>query len=267
MNRVFINGTDVSDEITRYRTSSTNFALSASDEIIFATDVPFNHFYFKFGVLNASVISFTLEYWDSQQFRPMYEVVDLTNGLTQDGFIEFTPDRDYSWAFESRSTDKTELNSFNVYDKYWMKMTINTNIDVLTTMQWLGQLFCLDDDLYGEFSDFARTNFMTALESGKTDWEEQRVIASERVVEDLQEKGIINFKEEIVDRKFYKSACIQKTAEVIYRQLGDDFVDQKNDARLEYNKRINKRIHRVDNDNDGRLDREEKVVRTGFLER
>lgn len=267
MNRIFFNTTDVSQELRTYRGDAVAFELTTNDEIYFATDRPFNHFYVKFGTVNATPVSFTVEYWDSQQFRPMFETIDHTNGLTEDGYIEFTPDRDYAWVRESDSTDKVPLQSFKVYDKAWLKITITGTIDVGTTLQWVGQMLCDEDDLFGEFSDFARSNFKTAFESGKADWEEQRVLASQRVVEDLQANGIIEFKEQLVDRFFYKSAAVQKTAELIYRQLGDDFVDQKEDARLEYNKRINRRLNRVDKDHDGRLDREEKVHRTGFVTR
>lgn len=267
MNRIFFNTTDVSQELRTYRGDATPFELTTGDEIYVATDIPFNNLYLKFGTANATPVSFTVEYWDSEQFRPMFEVIDHTAGLTQDGYIDFTPDRDYSWVRESDSTEKVPLQQFKVYDKAWLKITITGTIDVGTTLQWVGQLLCDEDDLFGEFSDFARSNFKTAFEAGKTDWEEQRVLASQRVCEDLQTNGIINFKEQLVDRLWYKSAAVQKTAEIIYRQLGDDFVDQKEDARLEYNKRINRRIHRVDEDKDGRLDRHEKVHRTGFVTR
>ena len=68
-----------------------------------------------------------------------------------------------------------------------------------------------------------------------------------------------------MDREWYRNAAVQKTAEIIFGAFGDDFSDQRIQARDEYKLRLVKRLARVDKNNNAIEEPFERKVVTGFL--
>lgn len=261
---------DFSQNLKKYKSGNNTFTLiSAEDSLFIGQDVPFNHVYLKFSTPNVNTCNLSLSYWDGQEFHSAVEVVDETDGMKQDGFLSWVPDKNEQWDRESTNFDGesvTGLDTITIYDKYWLKIDSDADFSA-TTIDWVGNLFSSDDDLGTEFPDLVRTNFKIAFESGKTSWEEQHVRAAEVIIKDLKSMNVIAHEGEILDKDEFTLASVYKVAEIVYNALGDDYVDQKLEARKEYFSRLKKGVYKVDKDRDAIIDNGEKFKRVGFFSR
>jgi hypothetical protein len=106
---------------------------------------------------------------------------------------------------------------------------------------------------------------LASIETGKTSWEEQIVRASRLVIEDLINRKVIKHQSQILDRTKLETATVSKTAEIIYRLLGDDYVDQRAAAAKQYEERISKTQLAVDLNEDGDLSLKESTFHQGFI--
>jgi hypothetical protein len=196
--------------------------------------------------------------------------VDETKGFTQSGFIYFVPDKDTGWAQESTNDDGsvvTGLTTVKIHDLYWLRIKSSANWSANTILSWVGQKFSDDDDLRSELPDLVRSAMLTSFEAGKTTWEEQHVKAAEIIAQDLVTSNIIDFKEQILIKEEFMLASVQKVAELIYSSFGDDYAVRRENARVEYGKRMNKSIYRVDKNANAILSSAEESARQGFLGR
>lgn len=274
MNRiVFKQGstlTDVTDLVSDYAVGSLDLPLVAADDAIFiGADHPFNSVYFKVSIANSIISGMTIQYWE-QGWRDVVEFKDGTNTFNQSGYVSFTPDRKHLWERESTNYEGeavTDLEGIVIYDKYWLKLTFSSDMDVATQLQWVGFKFSEDTDLGAEYPDLTRSNVLTSFKAGKTSWEEQHVHAAEIIINDLQDRGLIKDAGQIIDRREYRAAAVSKCAELIFRSFGDDYTDRAAEALAEYNRRISKRNPTIDRNNNATQDAEEVSYETGWLSR
>jgi hypothetical protein len=150
---------------------------------------------------------------------------------------------------------------------YWIRIDFDEDIDPTTELDWIGNLFCNDADLIQEYPTFGKTSVKTAHTQGKTDWQEQILIASRLLIDDLINKNVIDSGDQILLRDDYRLACVCKTAEVIFTAFGDDYIDDRKNARKEYDERLSKRINRVDVNKNGIEDNHERKNSTGWISR
>lgn len=241
------NGTifDLSSTLDDYKNGSSELEVVASEDAIYIGAYhPFNSKFFKVKTAPTLSMEPTVKYWTgSNGWKDAVEVIDETNGLKTSGHITWTPNKDHGWTRED-TTKITELSSKTIYDLFWLKITFS--IDETVELSWIGELFSSDDDLGAEFPDLLRTQTLDSFETGKTNWEHQHVIAGKLLIDDLMSKKIINFKEQLLNRKEFTLASVQKCASIIYSSFGDDYIDNKKECDIEYKKRINKDIFNLD---------------------
>lgn len=263
--------TEISNQLNKYKTDEYEISFTTTDAIYLACDFPMNHFYLKFGTtVNLISADLTIETWNGNTWNEVVNKNDYTNGFENSGFIDFTPDRDNGWSMSSSNANGqsvTGLENVTVYDKYWVKITTNTNMTSSIDLKWLGNLFSDDYDLYSEYSIFNDSNFLTGYEAGKTSWEEQHVRASELIIQDLKRKKVILGKEQILERDVFMPASICKVAEIIYNAFGKDYTDQKKSASGEYEKRMDLSQFVVDQNNNGVKDDSEVKSNQGWTSR
>lgn len=262
------NGTlsDLTNDLHEYRTGIAVIPFVAAEDYLYVGNIaPFNHFYMTFATANTQSTTMTVEYWGGKTWHPVVELIDGTNGFQQDGFVEFTPDRDAAWIWQDTDDGVDGLTSITIYDKYWVRVKFNNDMDAGTSISWLGQKFSDDDDLRSEFPDLVRSNVLTAFEAGKTTWEEQHVRAAELIIKDLINKKVIFSKDQVLERDTFRLASVSKTAEMIYSSFGDDYLDQVRAARSEYTNRMKSSVFDVDLNQDGELSRGELRTRQGFM--
>jgi len=241
---------DLSVNLNKYDSIESEFTyISNQDYLYIGSRLPFNSIYFKLEQLNENPANMYVEVWDGENWEFVDELIDETNGFKKSGYITFTPNRDAGWSMESTNSTGGSipgLQNVIIYDKYWMRVTFDADLTDPVSLSWIGHIFADDADLESEYPDLGKTSVKASYKTGKTNWEEQIVRASEIVIEDLMINRNIIDSSQILDRYDYKSATIQKTAEIIFNAFGDDFVDQKQRAREEYQRRLSIPTKKID---------------------
>lgn len=259
--------TDLSTVVNKYSSASAVLPLAAAEDAIYiGSRLPFNHLYFKLSTPSVAVSTMTVQYCASN-WTNVVELIDETDGFTKSGFITFVPNRNAGWSMKTTTKEVSELNSVEIYDLYWLKITFSADLDLTTALAWCGNLFNDDLDLGAEYPDLLKSGLMTAFQAGKTSWEEQNVRAGEILINDMISKNIIDDSDQILVKDDYKNAAVCKVAEIVYGAFGDDFVDQKARARAEYDKRLTKRVHIIDTNATGAEEVAERRATTGWMRR
>ena len=270
------NGTlkDLSVNLNKYTSGSELIPLEvANDYLYVGARFPFNSFYTIVKEVNAIPSTISIEYWDGNEWKSAIEVLDQTEGLAKSGKISFVPSKQYGWMMDDtvHSNDTTEeiegLGNIVIYDHYWIRLKVSATLTPTTELSWTGVNFASDADLFLEYPLFDSTSMMNAYKSGKTSWQDQIVTASALVVEDLISKKIIKGQEQILDTDKLRSVTVSKTAQIIYKALGDDYNDEKEAVTKEYYSRLNKSIFHVDENSNARLDERETRLTQGYIYR
>ncbi|MCS6281439.1 MAG: hypothetical protein HUM72_12475 [Dolichospermum sp.] len=262
---------EVTNQINRYNSDTYLMSMGVSDALYVASDFPLNHFFVKLGSVTNSVnAALDIQYWGGNDWEDVVHINDYTNAFSNSGFIEFTPDREESWSMESTKgvgQSIIGLESITVYDKYWIKITASQSLTNNIELEWIGNKFSDDYDLYSEFPIFNDSTFLTSFESGKSTWEEQHAKAAEIIIQDLKRKNVILGKEQILERDILLPASVAKVAEIIYNAFGKDYSDQKLSAQREYERRIDLSKYMVDVNNNGITDVNDVRYSQGWLSR
>jgi hypothetical protein len=266
------NGTlhDFSVDLNNYYNSPKSLILKTTDYLYIGARLPFNHIYIKVLESNKNSSKLSIEYWTSEGWASCVEVLDSTNGLSRTGFLEWTPDRQTSWAMESTNDEGQSvdgLTSVKIYDKFWVRIKTDVSFSNDCEIDWIGNLFSNDDDLGSEYPDLIRGEVKTSFKAGKVNWEEQSVRAAEIIIQDLIDKNVIKEKGQILNWRDFTNASVHKVAEIIFNSFGDDYRDNSADARKEYLQRISKSIYRVDLNKNAIEDVKESFNNSGFLSR
>lgn len=262
---------DLSVNLNKYDSIESEFDyISGEDYIYIGSRLPFNSLYFKVIAPNEMPANMYVEVWDGENWEFVNELIDETGAFQKSGYITFVPDRDTGWNMEDTNSGGniiTGLDSLKIYDKYWMRISFDADLSSSVSLSWVGHLFADDADLGSEYPDLVKTSVKAAFKAGKTDWEEQLVRASEIVIEDLMINRVILDSSQILDRYDYRSATIQKAAEIIFNAFGDDFVDQKQRAREEYQRRLSNPTKKIDTNANGIEEVSEARNTQGWLSR
>ena len=83
----------------------------------------------------------------------------------------------------------------------------------------------------------------------------------------MKRKNIIFGSEQILDKSILIPASVSKVAEIIFNSFGNDYVDQLNRARAEYDKRMDLSRFIVDDNNNAIKDHYEIKNSQGWLSR
>ena len=244
--------------------------VSAEDSIYIGSELPFNSLFFDVSVVNAQAATPSVSYWTGSQWAPMVDVLDETKvsgvSLAKSGYITWTTDKNSGWV--RKDTDEiSDLSSITIYDLFWLKLDFSADLDATTAFSFIGPKFCSDADLTGEHTLFGNTTFKANYESGKVDWEKEIVLASRLVVTDIKKKQAIISGDQLLDRRILIDATVSKCAEIIFTNLGDDYENDRNNAKAEYKNRLDLPNFAVDENADGRLNDSEKGVKLGGLYR
>lgn len=246
------NGTlrDFSVNLNKYDEIESAFHyIPGEDYIYIGSRLPFNSLFFKIVTENENPANMYIEVFDGEEWEFVNEIIDETGAFKKSGYVTFTPDRDAGWTMNDTNTNGSTipgLESVKIYDKFWIRISFDAELSEDVSISWIGHLFADDLDLGSEYPDLVKTSVKTAFKANKTSWEEQLVRASEIIIEDLLINRNILDSSQILDRYDYRSACIQKAAEIIFNAFGDDFVDQKQRAREEYQRRLSIPTKKID---------------------
>ena len=262
---------DKSTALNNYYSGAASITFVAADDKLYIGSLhPFNSIYLKLSAGAGSDAGLSVKYWDSSQWRSVVEVIDETSGMQNSGYLSWQVDRQYGWDRDDTVdangvANIPALGNVTIYDKFWIEVSMAT--DVTFTMDWIGQIFSDDNELFTEYPELNNSTLLDIIKTEKTDYEEQNVRASRLLVEDLVARGIIEHQSQILDRTKMTTISVCKAAEIVYTMLGDDYLDQKRAARAEYDKRIKRGLWNVDLNGDGDLSLKETNMKQGFVYR
>jgi hypothetical protein len=246
---------------------------AAQDKLYIGSDLPFNHRYILVDVANDAASVMSADIWDGTQWISAVDVIDQTVGsagksLSQSGIMSWVVDRNHTWG----KRDTTELmtgsglESVKIYEMFWVRLTFSGNWNVLTALKYVGHKFSSDNDLGGYYPDLNRSNVMSAFKAGKTNWDEQHVLAAEEIIRDLRKKNVIWNGNQIFGWEEFTDASVHKVAEIAFTAFGKDYESRKESARNNYEEALLKVVDSaIDKDADGRLSPVEKVPSYGRL--
>ena len=263
--RIFHDDLEITKELIRLNGTHADVDYTLGDFIYIASDLPFNHFFLKIAPPANNVnATMKVEYYGSS-WNEVVDLKDETNALFNDGYVEFTPNRNAGWSRVSSSADfgLTKV----VYDQYWIRISFDATLKTNCELSFLGSKFSDDVDLFHEYPIFDNADFLTAFETGKADWEEQHVKAAEIIIADLIKKRVIISQEQILDRRKFIGASVCKVAEIVFTAFGNDYIEQKREAAAEYIKRLDLSQYSVDSNSNAILEPRELQTRQGWLSR
>lgn len=262
---------DITNKINRYKSDTYLMSMATTDALYIGSDFPLNHLFVKMGnVKNDNASNIIIDYYSNDVWTSVVKQNDGTESFSQSGFIDFTPDRDNPWLMKdtnSNSSTVTELESVVVYDKYWIRITVDSDMDNSIELEYIGHVFSDDIDLYSEYPIFNDSSLLGAFEASKIDWEEQHVKAADLIIQDMKRKNVIIGAEQILDRSVFLPASVCKVAEIIFNAFGNDYRDQLLRSKAEYSSRMDLSKYFVDINSNGILEHAEVGYKQGWLSR
>lgn len=265
--------TDQTAALRDYYANSFSMTVNpATDALYIGSKFPFTRKFLKVltGSANSVASSVQVSYWYGNGWANATDTVDETATagatLARSGYLSFTPDKRYPWKREDTTVDGQEkitgLGTMTLYDMYWVRIKFSGAVS--GSLAWVGDVFCTDADLGSEHPDLLRSNVMTAYKAGKTDWEEQRMVASEVIIGDMKRFGVSSSGETLLSVDQLRRPAVAKTAELVFAGLGKGYEDSVKATRTEYVKRTDPAMFDTDNNLSGMVDPEElglKIVR------
>jgi len=254
--------------------------VSAEDKLYIAQDLAFNNFFIQLDTPNAVQANMTIEVWEGKAWQPVVDIIDGTNTqafpaqttptpFSIDGVVQFVPNREEFWRFVDDTTDEPAAfglqSDLTVYNKYWLRVGFDTDLTVGTIIKKIGYAFCDDRQLTA--IDPEIDNFLTSWASGKTNWIEQILIASEHVVSDLKSRSLIEHQGEILRFEDISLATAYRTLALIYSKFGKGYETQRDDAMARYAELSAISRFSFDKNSDGQLDKGEFQGTTGTMVR
>lgn len=216
--------TDITSLCTDVDHAGKSLTLASTDAIYIGSVFPFNSIYLRFGAAvsnNASVL--TAAFWDAVAFTNFYKTVDGTDlsGATfgKSGIINvIAKDDKLPACYDSRNIPEIAVDGY--YSLYWTKLTVSVTLDAVT-LAYVGQCFLENDStIFKQYPDLASTQYFRVFGVSKTDWLDQRLIASDMLISDLITMNQITTGDQFLDWRVLKEPTLHKTAELIYKAQG-----------------------------------------------
>ena len=174
--------------------------------------------------------------------------------LARSGVIQFSPDRDEGWEFTDETDDsdappELAAGSTNYYNLYWARISFDADLDAGTIIDRIGYRFSNTLQLSAVDPDIEQ--YLASWETGKADWNEQLVIASDHVVTDLKARGLIVHSGQILRIDEFSLATSYKCLALIYMVLGPDFEFRLEKVKENYKELMGARRFTFDMNRDG----------------
>lgn len=259
----------VVSDITRFVTdidqSGIDLTFGANDCLYIGSVFPFNTLYLRLGTsLNNNSGSMAVSFWNASSFVDFIGVQDGTSvtaaTLAQSGIINLLVQDNTSPAcHDSKYLD--EIGNFEgYYSLYWTRIKISAALDKIS-LKYVGQLFVENDSsIFKQYPDLAATQYKTVFGVGKTDFLDERLIASDHLISDLITKGQIITGDQFLDWRLLKECTLHKTAELIYRSQGIKYKEDVVRANSSYSKSLESRKFGISRTGDIRKGTESRLV-------
>lgn len=269
------NGTeyDLSVALNDYLSGSAVIPyVKVEDAIYIASDLPINNKYFVVDSVNAEASVVSVQNWVGNAWEDAVDVIDGTaasgKSLAQSGIIRWKTNRLKTWDIEQDSEDVTGVSAVGIYNRFWTKITFSETLTNSTEISYIGYKFVESDtELYTFYPELRDTDLQAAFASGKTDWVDQEIAASEGIITELTTRGIIKTPSQLLNTELFKMPAIHKTAHLIFAAMGRSHDEDAAMAKMRYEQSMNMKNFQVDLNASGNLETSERIVTTTFMSR
>lgn len=251
--RVIYQTQDLSKDVNDFRSGSSTVAYTTGQYIYIGSIMPFNNLWFELDTANSNTATVSIQIWYGNEWQNAVDIIDETNGLNNTGRLSWNTDRLKSWDIEQDSDDVDGLETKEIYDKFWLRLSWNANFSASTSISYIGQKFSDDQQLYSFYPDFNKNNVLEGFATGKTSWDEQHFMAAEFIVADLKNRGIIRSRSQLMDYSIFNRASCRRVAVLIYTAFGSGYLDQLEKAEKDYMRAMDLNLFQVDKSGDGSL--------------
>lgn len=252
--------TDYTRQINDWNNAQTvALVVEPEDYIYIASFLPFNHKYFQFATASASDRVPIIEMLNAPaEWSESVDQIDYTRSMRASGVLQWTPNIDKNWGLVSESSrDIAALaNGPTIYQSYWLRISFAATATF--TLDYVGQLFSSDLDLYQEYPILQNSNILSGWKSGKTTWLDQHLLAAQYVSKTLIARDLAISNNQILDISSLRSPAVHKTAQIIFSGLGaKNYEAEIKQATVNFEKAMNQDKFRIDKNANARVDRAE----------
>jgi hypothetical protein len=266
--RVILNETDISILVNDWRDGSALFNLTDDQYAYIGAEVPFNNLYFDVGVANQLAASAKIDVWWGNAWVPVAEIFDQTKvgnaTLGKSGRISWSLDWLKGWDIENETRFVDGLQDFKIYEMFWLRLSFTANLTATTAINYIGQKLCTERDLEDKYPDLIREAVKESYDEDKTTWDRQIYLATEDVIRALKARGKLWHRGQIFDHTVWTAACVEKTAELVYRGLGQAFENSRVLSLREFENALKVGYERLDKGMTGRLSQHDKRSHTVY---
>lgn len=256
---------DLSIGLNDWKNSNTpSFTFEPGDYLYIASFLPFNHKFFMFSNPSPTIKVPKIEILNApSEWNEVVDQIDYTLGMRQSGVLQWTPNFDKNWGMvtdSSRDIPSLE-NGPTVYDSYWMRISFPSVASF--TLNYIGQRFSSDEDLFMEYPILQNPQILAGWKPGKTNWEDQHLLAAQYLAKEMRQRNIILSDNQILDIATLRSPSMHKTAHIIYSGLGArNYAEEIKLAAENFQRSMTQDKFRTDVNANARLDRSEKILVT-----
>lgn len=215
--------TDITVQVNQWNNGQTvEINMVSGDYIYISSFLPFNHKFIDFAAASEDAVAPLIEICAGRaEWNPVADQLDYTLGFTQSGILQFTPQYDEKgWGIIGKSTTEVDAlaNAPVVYHSYWMRFSFPSAISF--ELKYIGQKFSSDVDLFEEYPMLRKTTLMSGWQVGKTDWNDQHLLAANYISKEMVQRGLIFTNNQILDIATLRNPSVHKAAWIIYSGLG-----------------------------------------------
>ncbi len=257
--------TDLTVKLNEWNNGKTAaITMTSSDYLYIATFLPFNHKYFRFSVVSGTAKTPIIEMLNAPaEWSQAVDTLDYTAGMTASGVVQWTPDFDKSWGLVTDSA--RDINALaggpTIYQSYWMRIRFASTATF--TLEYIGQKFSADVDLFQEYPILQNQQILSGWKSGKTTWDDQHLLAANYISKTLVQRGLTFTNNQILDIASLRSPSVHKAAHIIFSGLGArNYAEEIKLAAENFEKAMTQDKFRLDQNANARLDRNEAVLAT-----
>lgn len=257
--------TDLTVKLNEWNNSQTQaITMDPGDYLYMATFLPFNHKYFRMSVVSPTAEVPTIQVLNGpSDWSPVVDILDYTRGMTASGVMQWTTDYDKGWGLISRSSADVPALAGGpmIYDSYWIRLSFASQ--AVFTLEYIGQKFSSDADLYQEYPALQSTSILGSWKSGKTTWDDQHLLAAVYISKIMVQRNLMFTNNQILDIASLRSPAVHKAAHIIYSGLGArNYAEEIKLAESNFDKAMTQDKFQVDRNANARKDRSEVTMVT-----
>lgn len=262
---------EYSDDLLQFDRDTASVTMVAAEDFIYIGFYkPINNIYAELGTANTNAASITVKYYNGSAFTAVSSQFDDTKAFNRSGFVRWDRGLDVSTNLEAKTT-------VNGVEQYWYQISMSADSSAMV-FNGLNIVFSDDQDIKKVLFEYTKY-----LPVGETSHILTHASARDEIIQTLNLQGkhkidaVSGFARDIsafdlLDISEVKLASTYLVLSNIFMsvsdQVDDQYLQKSNIYRSKYNKIINVMKLRVDSDDDGKEDKQERnTVNYGMIAR